>query len=147
MRYVICVVLVGLLLGACGQKPSVEQQVIASLEYMELSAEEGRHMDFMSYVAEEFSGQLGSMDRRQFHRFMIFQMNENRRLHAQLFPIHVKETGKSQASAQFNILVTGGGDLLPDRGQLFAVETDWIRDGSDWLLNKADWEPVDLSQR
>ncbi len=147
MRWVFSVFLAMLLLTGCRQELSVEQQVIASLEQMEQSAEEGRHLDFMGYVADDFSGQLGGMDRREFHRFMIFQMSENRRLHAQLFPIHVKETGESQASAKFKILVTGGGGLLPDRGQLFAVETDWVRDGSDWLLSKADWEPVDLSQR
>jgi hypothetical protein len=147
MRWAFAVVLSTLLLAGCREELSVEQQVIASLEHMEQSAEEGRHLDFMSYVADDFSGQYGGMDRREFHRFMIFQMSENRRLHAQFFPIHVKETGEGQASAHFNILVTGGGGLLPDRGQLFEVETDWSRDGNDWLLSKADWEPVDLSQR
>lgn len=145
MRWVFAVFLAGLLLAGCREGLSVEQQVIASLEHMEQSAEEGRHLDFMAYVADDFSGQSGGMDRREFHRFMIFQINENRRLHAQLFPIRVKETGEGQASAQFNILVTGGGGLLPDRGQLFEVETDWTRDGSDWLLSKADWEPLDLA--
>lgn len=147
MKWFFAIVLAGLSLSGCGEEPSVEQQVIASLEHMEQSAEEGRHLDFMAYVADDFSGQYGGMDRREFHRFMIFQMSENRRLHAQFFPIHVQQTGERQASAQFNILVTGGGGLLPERGQLFEVETNWIRDGSDWLLSKADWEPVDLSQR
>jgi len=137
-------ILAALLVTACGEELSVEQQVIASLESMEKSAEEGRHLDFMSYVADDFRGQYGGMDRREFHRFMIFQMSENRRLHAQFFPIRVKQTDEDQASAHFNILVTGGGGLLPDRGQLFEVETAWIRDGSDWLLSVADWEPVDL---
>lgn len=140
-------VLAGLLLSACGEELSVEQQVIASLESMEQSAEEGLHLDFMSYVANDFRGQYGGMDRREFHRFMIFQMSENRRLYAQLFPIRVKETDEGQAAAHFNILVTGGGGLLPDRGQLFEVKTAWIRDDGDWLLSEADWEPVNLAQR
>jgi len=135
-----------LLLVACSKKLSVEQGVIASLENMENAAEEGRHLDFMAYVAEGFGAQYGSMDRREFHRFMIFQMNENRRLHANFFPIHVQETGESGATAQFRILVTGGAGLLPDRGQLFEVETDWILDGGDWLLSRADWETVQMSE-
>ena len=77
-------------------------------------------------------------------------MREKRRLRAQLFPIYVQQKGglqpPTQASAQFNILVTGGAGLLPDSGQLFAVETDWILDGGDWLLIRADWESVDLSR-
>ncbi len=146
MRIMIGVVLAVLLLAGCSEELSVEQQVIATLENMEQSAEEGKHFDFIGYVADDFSGQSGFMDRREFHRFMLLQMNENRRLRAQFFPIHVQENGQAGASAQFNVLITGGGGLLPERGQLFAVETDWIRDGGDWLLSKADWEPVDLPQ-
>lgn len=150
MRMTIGAMMAVLLLSACSKELSVEQQVIASLEMMEESAEQGRHLDFMGYVADDFQGQYGGMDRRAFHRFMIFQMSEKRRLRAQLFPIHVQEKGESQppaeASAQFKILVTGGAGLLPDSGQLFAVQTDWILDGGDWLLSRADWEPVDLSR-
>jgi hypothetical protein len=143
-----------LLLGACSDDLSVEQHIIGNLEQMEAAAEQGRHLDFMSHVADGFGGQHGSMDRREFHRFMIFQMNENRRLHANLFPIHVREpeeqidTGdiddpeKTGATAQFRILVLGGAGLLPERGQLYEVKTRWIKEGSDWLLHKADWETV-----
>jgi hypothetical protein len=131
-----------LLLGACSDDLSVEQHIIGNLEQMEAAAEQGRHLDFMSHVADGFGGQHGSMDRREFHRFMIFQMNENRRLHANFFPIHVRESDKAGATAQFRILVLGGAGLLPERGQLYEVETRWIKEGSDWLLYKADWETV-----
>ncbi|MGA9572706.1 MAG: hypothetical protein WBS20_02030, partial [Lysobacterales bacterium] len=99
---------------------------------------------FMTYIADSFSGQLGSMDRREFHRFMIFQINQNRRLQAQFFPIFVSETGDDTASAYFKLLVTGGAGLLPESGQLFEVETQWVRDGGDWLLTGADWQAVRL---
>lgn len=144
MRFVLSIAFTALLLAACGEKLSVEQQVIAALRNMEYAAEEGQHLEFMSYVSDAFSGQQGSMDRREFHRFMIFQINQNRRLQAQFFPIYVQESGENMASAHFKLLVTGGAGLLPDRGQLFEVETQWQRDGGDWLLNGADWEPVQL---
>lgn len=47
--------------------------------------------------------------------------------------------------AHFRILVTGGAGLLPESGQLYEVETGWIRDGGDWLLDKAEWQPVQLA--
>lgn len=146
--------LAGLLLSACGEQLSVDQRIIANLEHMEDAAEEGRHLDFMGYVADDFGGQQGSMDRREFHRFMIFQMNENRRLHATFFPIHVREdsqeieneingtAARAGASARFRLLVTGGGGLLPERGQMFEVNTNWILENGDWLLLSADWETV-----
>ena len=144
MRTVICVLLSIILLAACGKELSVEQQIIATLRNMEVAAEEGEHFEFMSYLEDSFTAQQGAMDRREFHRFMIFQINQNRRLQAQFFPIYVRETGDHTASANFRILVTGGGGLIPDRGQLFDVETDWLGDGSDWKLVKADWVAVHM---
>jgi hypothetical protein len=136
--------LVLLVLAACGREVSVEQQIIATLRTMEYAAEEGDHFEFMGYIADTFKRQQGSMDRRGFHRFMIFQINQHRRLQAQFFPIYVQETGEDSATASFRILVTGGGGLLPERGQVFEVETGWIRPDGDWLLDAADWKPVSL---
>lgn len=140
MRWVLSSLLVAFSLLACNDELSVEQQVIATLRSMEAAAEEGQHFEFMGYVADTFSGQQDSMDRREFHRFMIFQINQNRRLQAKFFPIHVQSSIDDQAVARFKLLVTGGGGLLPERGELFAVETHWLRDGGDWKLDKADWE-------
>ncbi len=134
--------LAGLLLVTCSSDLSVEQQIIASLRSMEVAAESGQHFSFMEKVAEDFSAQRGAMDRKEFHRFMLFQLNKNRRLHAQFFPIHVEESGEDQAMARFRLLVTGGSGLLPERGQIYAVETLWRRAEDDWLLQTARWEPI-----
>jgi hypothetical protein len=144
MKLFFCTMLSSLMLVACGENLSVEQQIIATLRSMEEAAEAGEHFEFLGYVADNFKGQQGSMDRREFHRFMIFQINQHRRLQAQFFPIHVVETGVDLASANFNLLVTGGGNLLPESGQVFAVETRWIGDRGDWKLGYANWEPVQL---
>jgi len=135
-----------LLLTACSEKLSVEQHIISNLRAMETAAEQGEHFEFMNYVADSFKGQYASMDRRGFHRFMIFQLNHKRRLHAQFFPIRVQEIDTERASAQFKLLVTGGAGLLPDSGQLFDVKTNWILDGNEWLLDQADWEVARLPE-
>jgi len=144
MRLFFSIAVVFAALVSCGEKLTVEQQVIATLRDMESAAEEGRHLDFMANVADDFSARQGAMGRLEFHRFMIFQINQHRRLQAQFFPIFVTETGADSASAHFKLLVTGGAGLLPESGQLFDVETGWIRNGGDWLLSRADWEPVRL---
>ena len=144
VRFFLSTILTVGLLAACAEKLTVEQQIIATLRNMEYAAEEGQHLDFMGYVADAFQGRQGSMDRREFHRFMVFQINEHRRLQAQFFPIHVTETSEGSASANFKLLVTGGAGLVPDSGQLYAVDTQWVRDGGDWLLIGADWEAVRL---
>jgi hypothetical protein len=144
MRLALGTLLAALMLVSCNDKLSVEQQVIATIRNMEVAAEEGLHLEFMGYVSDSFSGQQGSMDRREFHRFMIYQINQNRRLQAQFFPIYVQDSGEDSASANFRVLVTGGAGLLPESGQLFEVETQWLREGSSWGLTGASWEPVRL---
>jgi hypothetical protein len=144
MRLAFSLLATVILLVGCSEELSVEQQVIATIRNMEYAAEEGLHLEFMGYVAESFGAQQGSMDRREFHRFMIFQINQNRRLRAQLFPIYVNEISAVLASAKFRVLVTGGGGLLPENGQLFDVETRWSADGGDWQLERADWQAVNL---
>ncbi len=144
MRLALIAALAVLLLAACSEDLSVEQHVITNLRAMEEAAEQGEHFDFMAYVSESFAGQYASMDRRAFHRFMIFQISQNRRLHAQFFPIRVLELSEGQASAHFKLLVTGGSGLLPESGQLFDVKTRWLLEGGDWLLSEADWETARL---
>ncbi len=146
MRPVLAVAFAVLLLAACGKELSVEQHIIGNLRAMEEAAEQGEHFDFMDYVSESFTGQYASMDRRAFHRFMIFQINQNRRLHAQFFPIYVTELTAGQALAQFNLLVTGGAGFLPESGQFFDVKTRWQLQGDDWLLSEADWEVAQLPE-
>ena len=138
------------LLSACGKEPSVEQQVIASLETMEADAEEGHFVDFMSHVAKNFKGQQGQLGRQDFQRFMMLQINKNRRVYATFFPIKVIGTpaleGEPEATATFRLLVTGGEGFLPERGQLFDVSTSWVREGGDWLLLGADWEAAQIAE-
>jgi hypothetical protein len=137
-------VLTVFVLCGCDKELSVEQHIIASLRNMEAAAEQGEHFEFMGFVSESFSAQYSSMDRRAFHRFMIFQINQNRRLQAQFFPINVQQINERLASARFNLLVTGGSGLLPESGQLFDVETHWALEGSEWMLTKADWDVAQL---
>lgn len=144
MRPWLLATLCGSLLAGCGAELTVEQQVIATIRNMEVAAEDGEHFEFMTFVAETLQAQNGSMDRNAFHRFMIFQINQHRRLQAKFFPIHVRELGEGRASANFHVVVTGGGGLLPDSGQVYQVETGWIRDGDDWLLEQAEWQPARL---
>lgn len=146
MRAFLTVLLSGLILAACGGELSVEQQVIATLKDMEAAAEEGEHLDFMTYVADSFEGQHGSMRRSDFHRFMIYQLNQHRRLRAQFFPIRVQELEAGKASANFQLLVTGGAGMLPESGQIYDVETHWVLEGGDWLLTRAEWEPARLPE-
>lgn len=136
-----------LLVQACGSEPTLEQQIIAVINEMEENAETVERRDFMSRIDESFVGQEGELDRDSFQRFMFYQWSQNQRLHAQLFPITVVRQGVNSAGASFKVLVTGGPNLLPDRGQLFDVTTSWVNREGRWLLVRADWAPISESGR
>lgn len=125
-------------LAACGGG-SVEEQVRATIDAMETAAEAGKPFDFMAHVADDFQGRNGQMERQDFMRFMTLQINRHSRIRAQLFPVSVTDDGGNFATATFRVLVTGGGGLIPEEGQVYDVETTWTRDGGDWSLWRADW--------
>ena len=136
--------LLALVLPSCGDEPTLEQQIIGTINEMEQLAEEGKRGAFIDKVAGEFSGKLGLLSKDEFNRFMIMQWNRNNKLHAQLFPIAVRSLGPGMAAADFNGLITGGRGLLPERGQLFHFETTWLEEDGEWLLATANWEPVSM---
>jgi len=133
-------------LFACGEKMTVEQQIIAVIRDMEASIEAGERRAFMAHISEDFSGQNGSMNREQVRALMIMQLNRYQRLQGQLFPIQVIETGAGTASAYFKALVTGGPNWIPESGQVFAFDTQWRRVDGEWVLTAADWDPMPLEE-
>lgn len=138
--------LISILLHACSKPLTVEQQVISVIREMETRIEDGERRPFMSHVAADFSGQNGQLDRAQLRAMVIYQLNRHQRLHAQLFPIRVTETGADTASAEFRALITGGPRWIPESGQVFEFATDWRKQDGDWLLQAAKWTPVDLEE-
>jgi len=142
---VLTLVLLGIL-SACGKPLTVEQQIIATIREMEARIEAGERRPFMQHIAEDFSGQGGSLDRDQLRALMIMQLNRYQRLQGQLFPIRVEDTGDGTASAHFRALVTGGPNWIPESGQVFEFDTRWRKDDGEWLLTAADWDPVPLEE-
>ena len=130
--------------SACSPPLTVSQQIIAAIREMETRIENGERRPFMDHVAEDFSGQNGQLNRQELRGLVIYQLNRHQRLHAQLFPISVIETGEETASATFKALITGGPGWIPDQGQLYDFETLWRYQGGEWKLTSANWNPVRL---
>lgn len=133
-------------LSACSKPLTVEQQVIAAIREIETRIENGERRQFIKHVSEDFSGQNGQLNRQELRGLVIYQLNRHQRLHAQLFPISVKESGEETASANFRALITGGPGWIPDQGQLYAFETLWRYEGGEWMLYSANWNPVPLGE-
>jgi len=132
------------LASACSRPPTVEQKVIAVIQEMASRVEAGERRAFISHVAEDFSGQGAIMTRDQLGALVLYQLNKNRRVSVSLMPIHVTTETPGEAEADFQMLLTGGQGLLPERGQLFDVETHWRESDGEWILSGASWEAVSL---
>ena len=146
MRRLPAILFALLALNGCSQPLTVEQQVINTIREMESRIESGERRAFMAYIAEDFSGRDGGMNREAVRALVVFQLNRYERLQARLFPITVVETGPDTAEAGFRALVTGGPQWIPEAGQVYDFETRWRLDGDDWLLTAADWDPVPLDE-
>ena len=133
-------------LSACSKPLTVEQQVIAAIREIETRIENGERRQFIKHVSKDFSGQNGQLNRQELRGLVIYQLNRHQRLHAQLFPISVKESGGETASANFKALITGGPGWIPDQGQLYDFETLWRYEGGEWKLTAASWNPVPLDE-
>ena len=131
-------------LSACDKPLTVEQRVIATIRSMEAAIEAGERRTFMGYIAEDFKGQQEAMNRDQVRAMVLFQLNRHKSLQAQLFPIHVTETGENSAKAVFRALVTGGPGWIPESGQVYEFDTRWVLAGDEWQLQSANWTPVSL---
>jgi len=133
-------------LFACSQPLTLEQQIIAVIREMETRIEAGERRPFMRHVADDFNGQNGQLTRDELRLLVIRQLNQYERLHAQLFPIHVSESGEETARASFRVLITGGPGLIPESGQVYDFETHWFKQGDEWMLFSASWTPVPLDE-
>jgi len=133
-------------LTACDKPLTVEQRVIATIRDMEARIEAGERRAFMAHVSADFTGQREAMTRDQVNAMVLYQLNRHKRLQAQLFPIRVNETAPGRASATFRALITGGPGWIPENGQVVDFDTRWIRVDDEWLLQSANWTPVELDQ-
>ena len=51
----------------------------------------------------------------------------------------------NEAAVQLNAIVSGGQGWLPERLNVFNVNTVWLKD-DDWLVQAADWERVEFRE-
>jgi hypothetical protein len=131
-------------LAACSPPLSVEQQIIAVIRDMEARIEASERRPFMEHVAAEFTGQQEAMTRDQLNALVLYQLHRHQKLRAQLFPIQVIALKPEEAEARFRALVTGGPGWLPESGQVYEIETRWLRQDDEWRLISAHWKPVQI---
>ena len=129
---------VALASGCAG--PSPEQALRSRMDQLQ-SAIDARDAGAVEDVlADDFVGNAG-MDRPGARRLAAAMFLRYREVGVRFGPVEVELRGE-RATARFTVVATGGsGGLLPENGQVYDVTTGWRRDGDDWRITSADWEP------
>ncbi|WP_162925879.1 nuclear transport factor 2 family protein [Isoalcanivorax indicus] len=132
-----------LLLGGCSQTPP-EEAIEAAIRDMADAVSQRRGAVVSARLAESFSLSQyegrSQMDREETRRMMAGLLMRYPDIRVIITQVSVTPDGmrEDRAEARFNALVTGGtGGLLPERGQLFRVASDWELIDGDWLLIRA----------
>ena len=127
-------------LCACSS-PDDEVKLRQAIATMEEAGEAGEIGRFMEFVAEDFVGSEAGMARADLRRLLLLQLRRNARVSALVSNVEV-ELFEDRATLNCLALLTGGpSGWLPDRGQLYVIETGWRKEGGDWLLIQANWQP------
>jgi ketosteroid isomerase-like protein len=128
------------LVGACSQSDP-EAQLRETIAAMQQAVESRDASALMSPVGDDFIG-TGAIDRGGIGRLARLHFLRNAAISAVVGPLEVTMED-DHARVGFTVLLTGGsGGWLPERGQLYSVQTGWRRQDGDWRLITADWESV-----
>lgn len=129
------------LLLACGPRLPDEDRIRNALQRMTQALVDREASTVLEPLAEDFVGETWDLDRRALRLLLRREMLAHDRLRARLFDIEVDLLSPERASANFQVLLTGGSGLVPSEGRWFQVETGWRLD-DDWKLISARWENV-----
>lgn len=134
-----CALAITVLAPGCA-KPAPEQAVRLRLQEIQAAIDARDASAVQALLADDFVGNNG-MDRRAARQLAAGMFLRYRDVAARIGPVEVALRGDDDAIARFNLLATGGsGGLLPERGQIYAVETGWRRVDGEWQLRSAHWQ-------
>ncbi|MDJ0656267.1 MAG: nuclear transport factor 2 family protein [Xanthomonadales bacterium] len=129
-----------LALAGCGSGDDPEARLRQTVDLMETAAEAGDIGEFLEYVADDFSGQGGQLDRRNLARMLRAQMLRHTRITATITSSDI-QMFTNRATMDMTLLLTGGPRAwMPESGELMTVSTGWRLSGGDWELISASWE-------
>lgn len=142
-RVVTFALCLGLVLSACGRSPDTpERQIEDNLSAMSDAVSDGNVRALFSHLAEDFGSDTWDLDRQAMRLLVQREMRASARVTATVFDLEIHLTDDDRARADFQLLLTGGTGLIPNRRAWYRVQTGWREDQGEWKLISAAWESV-----
>lgn len=129
-----------LILGVACSRPSDETQIRDALTAMQKAVEAGKPADFMAHVADDFTGEAGTLDRAALHNLLRGQALTSTHIGVTLSLLEVELRG-DRATVRTTVALTGGnGRWIPERGSIHRIESGWRKHDGHWRCINAEWE-------
>lgn len=136
------IILVLLNLMSCAKEDETEklnQQIDGLVSAIEKHSEH----QIKEFLSKDFSTSTLStrkgLNKAQFFLFARYHFKRNKNV---LVTVVDKEVtlNKSQADVTAKVLLIGATEWLPERGQLYKVESRWKKESGDWVMSRLRWE-------
>ena len=132
-------IFLGLILTGCSDSAD-EESIRSNIQTMHQAIQNHDKDTFMKYVAPRYHGQSHG-NRPGLERFVIQQLNKNKNIYIYIADTSI-EINNGIAKVVFYVGTAGGPDQVPERGQLFKVQTNWKQFSGYWQLTNARWRPA-----
>lgn len=141
-------IIVIVILSACGSDKSPEDQVRHFIATGVAAAESRDVLAFRDLVSDNYKD-VGNRDRRSLVGLATgyFLRHKNIHLFTQISEISFPSVGQSQVKvfiAMAGSPVSGAEALLDLRADLYQFDLVLLREGDEWLLQKAQWQRASI---
>ena len=117
----------------------LNQQVDGLVSAIENHSEHG----IKEFLAKDFSttslSTTKGLNKAQFFLFVRYQFKRNKNVLVTLVDKDVT-LNNNQADVSAKVLLIGASEWLPERGQLYKVDSRWKKEGGDWVMSRLRWE-------
>ena len=132
------VILVGSLsLISCSEKDEADllnQRINSLVSAIEKHDEQG----IKEFLSKDFSAKKG-LNKTQFFLFTRYHFKRNKNVLVTVVEKSVT-LNNNQADVTAKVLLIGASEWLPERGQLYKVESRWKKERGDWVMSRLRWE-------
>ena len=131
--------LVCLLFAACSEPSSDENRLRQAVAEMEKAVEARQAGPILDYLADDFQGNA-VYRKANIHAMLLMHFRQNQNLHVYLRIADLKLAGNKARLLCRMLLVGRDEEVVPERGKVLEIVSDWEKRDGDWQVVKATWK-------
>jgi len=137
-----CLLLTAMLCAAilpgCRHTPD-EVQVREAIAAVAQAAQAGAAGDVVAPLSDDFDGNAGELDRPALANMVRLVALRGEHVGVMLGPVTIEHRG-ARMVATFEVTLSSGGRLFPDRLGIYQVESAWRKQHGKWRCYTASWK-------